>query len=297
MSGHIVVTGATGHVGGGIAEALLGRGIAVKAVGRSADRLASLVGKGAEAAVGSVEDAAFLERAFAGARAVFVMVPPDYQDPELPAKQKRIVKAYEEALRKAGVTHVVALSSFGAELPSGTGPIVSVHWLENALKSIDGLHSVALRAGSFMENHLWNIGMIKSQGINGSTLRPDVPLPQVATRDIAAVAAGLLADLDFTGANVRYVLGPQDVTPAEATALLGRAVGKPDLPYVQFDQESARQGMLAAGLPAPTVELFLEMENAFNQGRVAAAPRSAENTTPTTLEQFAADTFAPAFGA
>ncbi|HEX2643674.1 MAG TPA: NmrA family NAD(P)-binding protein [Thermoanaerobaculia bacterium] len=297
MSGHIVVTGATGHVGGGIAEALLGRGIAVKAVGRSADRLASLVGKGAEAAVGSVEDAAFLEQTFAGARAVFVMVPPDYHDPEISAKQQRIVEAYGQALRKAGVTHVVALSSFGAEQPSGTGPIVSVHHLENALKAIDGLHSVSLRAGYFMENHLWNIGLIKGQGINGSTVRGDVPVPQVATRDIAAVAAGLLGDLAFTGATVRYVLGPKDVTLAEATSILGRAVGKPELPYVQFDQESARQGMLGAGLPAPVAELFLEMESALNDGLLAAAPRSAENTTPTTLEQFVADTFVPAFGA
>jgi uncharacterized protein YbjT (DUF2867 family) len=297
MAGQVVVTGAAGHVGHRLTEELLGRGVSVKAVGRSAERLAPLVAKGAEAVVGNLDDRGLLERAFGGAQAVFAMVPPDYTADDLLAKQARLVATLLEAVRAAGVPRVVALSSVGAELPAGTGPIVTLHRLEAALAEIPGLHHVSLRAAYFMENHLGSLGLIKAQGINGSPLLPDLPLPQVATRDIAAAAAALLAQPAFVGGSVRYVLGPRDYTMIEATAILGRAIGKPDLAYVRFDDEPTKQALVGAGLSPGVADLFLEMDRAFNERRVHLPERSPENTTPTTLEQFAADTFAPAYGA
>jgi uncharacterized protein YbjT (DUF2867 family) len=168
MSKLVVVTGATGNVGKELAEGLLARGVRVRAVGRSADRLASLVAKGAEAAIGSVEDGAFLAQAFQGADAVFAMIPPNYAAPDMRAYQKAVVAAFASSLREAKVPRVVTLSSVGADQPSGNGPVAGLHDLEQALAGIAGLHAIHVRAGFFMENHLQNVGLIKAAGITAA---------------------------------------------------------------------------------------------------------------------------------
>ena len=295
MVGQIVVTGATGNVGRKLAESLLTGGVTVKALARNAERLTPLAQKGASTVVASLADAAQLERAFAGASAVFAMVPPSHTDNEILSSQARIVDALAKAIRAARVPRVVALSSIGAELPAGTGPIVSVHRLEQALSAIDGLNLVCLRPAYFMENHLGSIGLIKQQGINGSPLLPERAFAQVATSDIAAAAAELLRAGRFTGRSVRYLLGPRDYTPIESTAILGRAIGKPGLAFVRFEEAAMRQGLIAAAVAPRVADLFVEMYVAMNEGRIASEARSTENTTPTTLERFASDTFAPAF--
>jgi len=292
-----VVTGAAGNVGGRVAALLIGKGLKVGVVGRSESRLAPLVARGALPLIGSLEDPGFLEKTLTGARGAFIMVPPDYRDPSLVSRQDRIVRSLAGALGTTRVPRVVALSSVGADRRSGTGPIVSLHRLEESLGSLDGLGLVSLRATFFMENHLGSIGLIKGHGINGSLLRSDLRIPQVATRDIARVAAELLLDEALRGKTVRYVLGPRDYTPAEATRILGRAIDKPDLEYVQFGDQAMRDGLIGAGFAAEVADLFLEMYRAFNEGLIHFEPRSVANTTETTLEQFAAETFAPAFGA
>ena len=295
MAGQVVVTGATGNVGRKLAESLLASGVAVKAIGRTAERLTPLAQKGASTLVASLGDAAQLERAFAGAVAVFAMVPPSYTDNEILASQARMVDALAKAVASAKVPRVVALSSIGAELPAGTGPIVSVHRLEQALSAVGGLNLVCLRPAYFMENHLAGIGLIKQQGINGNPLLPERAIPQVATRDIAAAAAELLRAGQFTGKSVRYLLGPRDYTPVEASAILGRAIGKPGLPFVRFEPAAARQGLITAGVAPRVADLFVEMYAAMNEQRIVPETRSPANTTATTRERFASDTFAPAF--
>jgi uncharacterized protein YbjT (DUF2867 family) len=293
----VVVTGATGHVGGEIARRLLARKERVRAVGREAGRLKPLADLGAEIAAGSVEDAEFLGRAFEGAGAVFAMIPPSMADPDVRGFQRRVVGAYGAALAASKVGHVVSLSSVGASLPSGTGPIVAVHDLEQKLNGLAGAAVLSLRAGFFMENTLSSIGLIKSQGINGSALRADLPMPMIATRDIAAAAAEPLATLSFEGKSTRELQGPRDYTMAEATAILGRAVGKPDLAYVQFPYDATKQALVGVGLSASMADLYVEMSRAFNEGRVKMIePRSARTTTPTTLEEFSL-TFAAAYRA
>jgi uncharacterized protein YbjT (DUF2867 family) len=293
----VVVTGATGHVGGEIARRLLARKERVRAVGRDAGRLKALADLGAEIAVGSVEDAAFLGRAFEGAGAAFVMIPPNVAAPDVRQFQRRVVDALGSALAASKVGHVVSLSSVGAGVPAGTGPIAGVHDLEQKLNGLAGTAVLHLRAGFFMENTLSSIGLIKSQGINGSAIRADVPMPMIATRDIAAAAVEPLATLSFEGNSTRELQGPRDYTMAEATAILGRAVGKPDLAYVQFPYDATKLALVGVGLSESMADLYVEMSRAFNEGRVKALePRSARTTTPTTLEEFSL-TFAAAYRA
>lgn len=294
MQQRIVVTGATGHVGGGAARILLDAKHQVRAVGRDAGRLAPLAALGAKTAVGSMEDAAFLARAFEGADAVFAMIPPSLQDPDHRAYQRRIVGSLRSALEEARVPRVVSLSSIGAQVPEGTGPIAGLHELENALDGLDA-SVVHLRPGYFAENHLAGVGLVKSQGIYGSMIRPDLPMVMIATRDIARAAAELLAERTIAGKTRRELHGARDYTMTEAAAILGRAIGRPDLPYVQFPYDAARQVLVGMGLSGSMADLYVEMSRAFNEGVVVSVePRTAANTTPTTLEAFA-PTFAAAY--
>lgn len=295
MSEIFVVMGASGHVGGEAARRLRGAGKAVRAVARSADKLKALTG--ADVRAGSLSDTAFLTDALRGATAAFAMLPPDYAAADMHASQEAVAESITRAVRDSDIHHVVLLSSIGAELPAGTGPITHLHTLEAMLDEVPRLNVVHLRAAYFMENHLANIGLIKSAGVNGGTIKADRPLPMVASHDIGAVVAEVLAAPTFSGRSVRYVLGPRDYSLAEATQILGKAIGRPDLKYVEFPEAEARQGMIGAGLSVSVADLFLEMNRALSSGVITVEPRTAANTTPTTLDAFAKTVFAPAFAA
>jgi uncharacterized protein YbjT (DUF2867 family) len=291
-----VVCGATGNVGSKIVETLLAAGAPVRAVARDRVRIGTLAAKGAEPWPGDIGDAAFLEKAFAGARAVFAMEPPRVDADDLRGHQNRIGNALAAAIRRAGVPRAVTLSSIGAHLTEGTGPILGLHDLEEKFNDLRDAGVVHLRPAFFMENHLWSIPIIREYGINGSTLRSDIPIPMVATKDIADTAARLLLEGTFTGHAVRYLLGPRDVTMSEATRVLGEAIGKPELEYVQSPEEEASEAMAGMGMSESVVSAFLEMYRSFNAGIIRPTQeRSAENTTKTTLEEFARTVFARAY--
>lgn len=295
MSHLVTITGATGHVGRGIAERLLKNGHKVRAVGRDKAKLAPIVSKGAEARVGDQANAKFLTEAFTGADAVFAMIPSSPTADDMRAEQRGFIESIAEAIQNSGVKRVVALSSVGAQHDFGTGPITGLHELEESLKAFTNVSAVFLRPTYFMENFLHSIPMIRSGEFNGGLVHADLKMPMIATRDIAAVGAEYLAEPVFEGYIVRELLGPEDHTFAEATKILGSVIGKPDLPYVAFSKENYRNALLEAGFSESVADNYVEMENAMNDGRVASSGRTAESTTPTRLGDFARDTFAPAY--
>ena len=298
MKSPFVICGATGNIGSKIAGTLLGAGEPVRVIGRERVRLGPLAAKGAEPWPGDIGDAEFLAKAFKGSRGAFVLIPPFNDAPDFRGYQERVGEALFSALSKARVPHVVSLSSIGAHLPGGTGPISGLHGLETKLGKLEEAGVVHLRPAYFMENHLWSIPVIRAQGVMGSPVRADVPIPMVATKDIAEAASRLLLEGTFTGRSVRYLLGPRDLTLAEAARILGEAIGKPGLKYVQFPEEETRRAMLGMGMSRSVVEAMLEMERAFNAGSIRPTQgRNAENTTPTTLAEFASTVFANAYRA
>lgn len=291
-----VITGATGKVGGGLAERLLKDGKPVKAIGRNEGKLAALAGQGAQTAVGDAADAVFLAKSFAGAGCVFLMVPPDMATPDVQAHYDRMGDALVQALKESGVKSAALLSSVGADLPKGNGPIAGLHRLERKLKAVPGLDLLIVRPGYFMENLYGNLGMIKHMGINGGALRGDLPMSQIATRDISEYLFQRLRKKDWKGLEVADLLGPKDLTMDETTAAVGKAIGKPDLRYVQFPYEDALKGMIGAGLSPSMAETFVEMSKGFNEGIIPVPKRSPANTTPTPIDQFAQE-FARAYQA
>jgi uncharacterized protein YbjT (DUF2867 family) len=291
-----VVLGATGNTGSIIANSLLTKGERVRVVGRDASRLARFVRKGAEAFTANVTDAAALTQALTGARAAYLMLPPSLTSLDYRVDQEREGDSISKAVRESGLRYAVLLSSFGAHVPEGTGPIAGLHSAEQKLGAINGLNVLYLRAGFFMENHLAAIGMIQGMGIFGHALLPELKIPMIATRDIGEYAAERILKVDFSGKQTRELLGERDLTMNEVTAIIARGIGKPDLRYVQFPYDQVLQVLMQMGIPPKTAGQFIEMYKAVNEGIVAAQePRSPENTTRTSFETFVQDVFVPAY--
>jgi uncharacterized protein YbjT (DUF2867 family) len=291
------ITGASGHIGSQAADLLLAQGEKVRVIGRSAAKLQRLVDKGAEAAVGDLKDSAFLTRAFTGATAVFAMIPPDYSAPDFRAYQNEIGESIATGIKKAGVRYLVSLSSQGAELESGTGPILGLRDQEARLNRLEGVNVLHLRPTYFMENLLMNIPLIQEKGFAGSAVRGDLSFAMIATRDIAAQVAERLVSRDFAGKQVQDLLGQRDLSLNEAFPAIGRKIGIPDLKYVQFPYEDAAKGLQQIGISANVTGLFIDMSKALNSALFGVnRPRTIENTTPTSIEAFA-EIFASAYNA
>ena len=291
-----VIMGATGNTGSIVARTLLGQKQNVRVIGRSADRLSPLTAEGAEPFVCDVSDAVALTKAFSGAKAVYAMIPPSMTSENYRADQDKVTGAIAEAVQQAGVEHVVALSSVGADKPQGTGPVAGLHHLEETLNQIPNLNVLHLRAAYFMENTLAQIGIIKMLGITAGPLNSDLVLPMIATRDIGRAAANALLALDFTGKQTRELLGERDLRYAETATIIGKAIGKPELKYVQLPAEQLRGAFLQMGMSANVADLILEMSAALNSGHMKALEeRTAENSTPTSFETFVAEEFVPLY--
>jgi len=287
-----VILGASGNTGSIIADSLLSKGKKVRVVGRDAGRLQRFVRQGAEAFMGDVSDAAALTKAFSGARAAYLLLPPIASRED----QERESDAIAKAVTESGLRYAVHLSSYGAHVPEGTGPVTGLHSSEQKLNAISGLNVLHLRAAYFMENNLAAISMIQEMGIFGHALLPDLKLPMTATPDVGDYAARRLLDLDFSGKQTRELLGERDLSMAEATAMIARGIGKPDLRYVQFPYGQVQQVLEQMGMSPKKAAVYIEMFKAINAGVLAALePRSPENTTPTSFEQFVEDVFAPAY--
>ena len=312
-----VITGATGNTGRGIVERLAGEGDVVRAIGRSEARLRGLSAMGVEPYVCDLENTDELIRAFDGAEAAYVMIPPTY-DPlhrmrtggragahvVMPSKhgpdflnyQEHISDSLATAIKEAGVSHVVSLSSIGADKSHGTGPVVGLHSLEQKLNRISGLNVLHLRAGCFMENTFGQFESIRDSGQCGATLRPDLKIPMIATRDISAVAADELLQRNFTGKQTRELLGQQDISMAEVAAILGKVTGHPGVSYQQMSDDQFRPFLVESGMSLDFADMILEMWSALNKGHMKPLEtRSAKNTTPTSYESFAVEELLPRF--
>jgi uncharacterized protein YbjT (DUF2867 family) len=293
----VTVMGATGKTGKAATERLLADGIQVRALGRSSEKLAPLAKAGAQPMVADANKAAELTTAFRGADAVYALVPPSIGAPDVLAYYERINGAIASAIGESGVRRVVYLSSLGAELEAGTGPVRGLYAGEQLLKAIPGLDLLLMRPGYFYENHFGSLGLIKSQGINGGAIAPDVPVTTLAAPDIGEAVASALAKRDFSGTVVRELCGPRDLTMAEATRILGSKIGKPELGYVQFPDAGFIAGLESAGFSHSMATSFAEMSHALNTRRMKPhQPRTPANTGITTFESFA-ETFAQAYKA
>jgi uncharacterized protein YbjT (DUF2867 family) len=291
----IVVTGATGNTGKPAVEALLASGEKVRVIGHDAKKLEAFTQKGAEAFVGNVEDTAQMSKAFDGATAVYLLIPQS-ADEDYRAYQDSVSDAYRKAITSARVPYAVTLSSLGAQHAEKTGPIVGLHNLELKLNSISGLNLLHLRPGPFMENLFMSMVPLRTMGFLPGGTEGELPIALIAAKDIGAYAAKRLHARDFSGSSVQELLGPRDVTMKEVATVIGNAIGKPKLGYMQVPFMMLEPALVQTGMPKNTAKLLVEMWKAGNSGLLAPQEkRSAENTTPTTIDSFVTEVFAPAY--
>ena len=283
-----VIMGATGNTGKPLAMALLNAGKKVRVISRAADKAKALTDKGAELFLGDSSNADFLTKAFSGATAAYVLIPPDWTASDFYSYQQKMADAIVTAVKNSGVKNVVSLSSIGTHIEEFSGVVYGLRYLEQKLNAIENLNALHLRPTYFMENIFSQVPVIKQNGIMGSPVKGDLTMTVIATQDIAAYAAKRLLAMDFKGKGIQYLLGQREVTYNEIAKVFGKAIGKPDLAYVEFPYEGLKQALLGMGASeslADSMNTFIEK---LNEGKVSAdAKRTPESTTPTTIEEFA----------
>ncbi|MDQ0638556.1 uncharacterized protein YbjT (DUF2867 family) [Pedobacter sp. W3I1] len=263
----ITLTGSTGNITKPLAEILVAKGHEVKIISSKPDRAEEIKSLGAIPLIGSVSDTEFLKEAFSGADAIYTMVPPNFAAPKFRAYIKSIGENYAVAIKESRVKKVVNLSSLGADLPDGTGPIAGLYDVENIFATLNGVDVKHLRAGYFYINFLANIDMVKHANILGSNFGADAKLVLVHPRNIAEVAAEVL-ESNFTGKTIQYVASDDENTPADVAKVLGTAIGKPELPWIEFSDEDAFNGMVGAGLPEEIAKNYVEMGDAIRSNKL-----------------------------
>jgi len=281
----IAVMGAAGNVGSKVANLLLEEGQEVRALQHGRE-LTELRGRGAEVVTGDAMNVEDLAAFFDGSEAALVLLAENVADPTFVENRRLMSRVIVDALAKAGVPHVVALSTVGAALPDAPGPPGGLYQFEQDLGTLDA-NLLVVRSAAYMDYLLAAVPMIQAQKVNGSATRGDATFPMVATSDVAWEAAARLARRDFTGHQVKLLLGPEDVSMELATRLIGARLGMPDLPYVVFPPEGVKGALMDLGMSEQVAGLIVDMQLALNDGRYfEGVRRTAESATPTRLEDF-----------
>jgi uncharacterized protein YbjT (DUF2867 family) len=261
----LVIAGVTGHVGSVAAKELLAKGQKIKVIVRDAKKGEPWSKQGAEVAVGELGDQAFLAGALRGASGFFTLLPPNFAAPDFYAYQRQLADQIAAAVKTSGVPHVVLLSSVGADLAEGTGPIKGLHYAENVLRKT-GTTLTAVRAGYFQENVGNVIGAARQAGIypnfSGSA---DYPFPQIATRDIGALVAQSLLDKPAKSETVD-LHGPS-YSVRQVVEKLGAALGK-TLNIVDIPPANHVDAMVKNGFPRQIAEVYAEMYAGFASGKI-----------------------------
>jgi uncharacterized protein YbjT (DUF2867 family) len=257
----IIITGSLGNISRPLATQLIAEGQEVTVISSKPEKSAEITQLGAHAAIGSVSNENFLINAFTGADLVYLMVPPDFSASNFRAYIKSVGQHYANAVKAAGVKKVVLLSSIGAHLDHGTGPIAGLHDVEQIFDTLENLDLLILRPAFFYNNFYANIDLIKHMGIIGSNYGADQAIVLVDPKDIAAVAANKIKE-GFTGKSILYIASDKRKL-SEVALALGTAIGKTDLPWIAFDDTQAFDGMVGAGLPAEIANNYVEMGTAI----------------------------------
>ena len=265
----IIVTGSLGHISKPLVEKLTAEKHDVTVISSKVDRKSEIESLGATAAIGSVSDLAFVTNIFNGADAVYTMVPPTFSASDWKQHIAGIGKIYAQAIAATGVKNVVNLSSMGAHMPEGCGPVSGLYHVEQALNGLEGVNVKHLRPGFFYYNFLANIGMVKHMGIIGGNYGEGAKLVLANPADIADAAAAEFLNLSFRGKSITYVVSDEKTTD-EVASILGTAVGKPDLKWINFSDEDSVGGMLQNGVPLDIAKNYAEMGAAMRSGEMAS---------------------------
>lgn len=262
----LVVVGATGHTGSTVAETLLNNRQPVRIIVRSADKGAAFKARGADVAVASLDDIVTLTKVFEGARGVYLMLPPNYGAENWLSDQRLRLDRAAEAVRKSGVAHVVFLSSVGAHLPEGTGPIRALRYGEQVLGAV-ARNITILRPCYFMENWAPSVGAAKESGALPTFIAPEATIPMISTKDIGRVGAEQLM-VGGKGRRSMELAGPEEYSPSQVADALGAILGRRVSPQLA-PLTAVVPTFTSLGFSDEAAKLFEEMYISFSTGTIA----------------------------
>jgi uncharacterized protein YbjT (DUF2867 family) len=261
----IVLTGAAGNITKPLAEKLLAQKHEVSVIGRSQENLKSLTEKGAKAAIGSIEDVAFLTEAFKGADVVYTMIPVPYHEKDWVAYHEKVGNNFAKAIAQNGIKKVVNLGTYGGHRTDGIGPTAALARVEKALGKLSNTEHVFLRPGYFYSNLFNQIASIKNGVIGGNYGDVNNLLLLSHTNDIADAAAEAILTPNFNNGEPYYVVG--DIRSCtEVAKQIGKAIGKDELKWIPFSDEDTRNGLKQAGFSDELAEIYVEIGQFFAKG-------------------------------
>lgn len=303
----IVVTTPTGNIG----RQVLGNVLAphssaarhpaepVRVIARDPARLAPDVRRRVDVVQGSTNDPEVLARAFAGADTVFWLVPPYSEGAAVDGYAVDFTRPACAAITAQGVRRVVAVTGIGRdEAPGAPGPRAPVRGglgtraLDELIRST-GVHYRSLRLPAFMENLLRQVAPIRGQGAFFLPVSGDRRIPTCATRDVAAVAAGLLLDGSWTGQEGIPVLGPEDLSYDEMATVMSDVLGRP-IRFRQVPGEVFKADLMRHGMPDAWAQSVVDLLAEVDDGLYDAEPRTPASTTPTSFRQWCEEVLRPA---
>lgn len=260
-----VVAGVTGNTGSIVARTLLQGGKRVRVIVRDAAKGEPWKAQGAEIAVASVDDVEAMSSALSGAEGAYLLNPPAPAASDFLGESRKRVDALAEAARKSRIPHVVFLSSIGAQLPSGTGPIVSVHHGEAKLSGAVP-NTTFLRPAYFLDNWAGVIGAARSEGVLPTFIALGQPVAQVSTQDIGRVAARSLLE-GPRGRQVIELAGPEDYTPEAIAAALVKVLGR-EVKALPLPLEQVVPTLTSFGISGNVASLYRDLYEAIQRGHL-----------------------------
>ncbi len=293
----IVVTAPAGNIGSVVVQDLLDAGEKPVLIARDPAKLKSFIDQGAVVRVGGHADAAFLTEATQDAEALFVLVPNDYSVQDLHAHYRSFAEAAAAAASANKIPHVVLLSSIGAELESGNGPVAGLYLAEKILSEAGIANLTFLRPSYFMENTLSQIPNILQANSLFTPFPTGTRFPMIATRDIGAHAAELLRKRDWSGTRALELRGAADVGYDDVASILSKLLER-EIKHVTVSGEQLVEAMSGMGVSQVLAKSIAELCDAITTGKMGGLEtRSDANTTPTTYNDFAEQVFQPAIAA
>ncbi|GGL15877.1 NmrA family transcriptional regulator [Sphaerisporangium melleum] len=290
----IVVTTPTGQIGSRLVRRLLDQDEKVRVIVRDAARLDHTVRRRVESIEGSHDDPVVLDKALTGAKALFLLVPPNPQAPSAEEHYLDFARAGAAAVARHGVGHVIGVSSAGHGWPAPAGVLSAAFAMDEELGR-SGAAYRALCMPFYMENLLGQLDAIRGHGAFSLTCAGDLPLALIATRDIAGTAARLLTDLSWTGQENLPVFGPDRLTPDGMAEVIGRELGRP-VTYRRMSMDAYASLLRSRGAGDQTVKDLTEAFTAQDHGIYDADWATAE-PTPTDFRTWCREVLKPAVDA
>ncbi|MBF6171915.1 NAD(P)H-binding protein [Nocardia blacklockiae] len=294
----IVITAPTGQIGGRLLDLLLTEDREeLRVIVRDPAKLPDSARDRVDIVTGSHGDPEVVDRAFAGADAVFWLVPPNPGAPSLDAAYSGFTGPAAKAFTAHGVGHVVGVSAVGRGTPAaGRAGHVTASLAMDDLIAGAGVAYRALANPTFMDNLLWQANSIRDDGVFTDTTVPDRKAPIVATRDIAAAAAELLLDRSWTGTGEVPVLGPEDLSANDLAHIMSEVLGRP-VAHRQQSLDDFRATLVARGVGDAFVAGYVDMMRAKNDGLDLGVPRTPRSSSPTTFRAWCEEVLKPAVSA